>query len=842
MKRLRPVFISFMVIVLATFWGASALAQGAGADREKDRMQAEIARLQKAFDYFQSERNQLKADLENEQTQNQLLKDRLIRFTRALQKNKQAIEIYKNRLKNVADTPNELQKKLDQTNLKIVQLESARNKLNEQLRDLSNELTKEQRLRKTQEQMTQEKELAAHDAEVRAEAAQRQIRLMTAEQEKLSAQIETLKKQAETDYSGYLNMEDRLADNEARMNAASQQVQTGVEEIARLRDALAKADAEYAELKRTMQQNESELAARLRQAGSNVKSMESLAQEKQQAERNVEILKKAFQDEQQLRRTMEQKARQLEQGLLTNTTGFDEAQRDVARLTRQNEQLTEDLRVFEKALEEERARRQVQEDLAKRVKQTTGSVERDVESLQLKLQMAEQEKALAEQKEKEATNAMDALLRSQQMVQNNLKALQSDHKQLLEDYQMVQRDTVETERQKNEALQNVALLKKGLSQERKVRAEKEKLAAQFQTLQQSVEYNTGELSGQVNALQARLTEAQRENRMLKESLTASEQMAVRATPPVESTGGAEAGKVDQLEAGLKREQGQVRKYEKQNEHLRAEVGRLTTRMSELEQSLGEKETDLKQARLAQKQQSAIVDARRDGTSRPVFGETASEAAPVKKFTKEPAPVATVMPEIAVAADKTTREPVPPIATGDDDYADLEAVLAEVEPEPDPERARREKQQRYETTLMNNAFSLYSNGEVAEAKSKLDELLAVNADHVDALGMAGVIAWQEGNMDGALRYLEKALSLDERNARAHNYMGIVQNSLGQTARAEKEFKRSMELDTSYDEPLFNMAVILATSDELRIDEARRYYERSLALGSERNTSLEDILYP
>ncbi|MDD2236852.1 MAG: tetratricopeptide repeat protein, partial [Kiritimatiellae bacterium] len=495
-------------------------------------------------------------------------------------------------------------------------------------------------------------------------------------------------------------------------------------------------------------------------------------------------------------------------------------------------------------------------------KQLSGSVERSIESLQLQLQMAEQEKDIAEKKELEATNAMDALLRSQQIAQNNLNALQADHQQLLADYQNIQQDAAETERENKKALQNVDLLKKALSQERKVRAEKEKLVAQFQSLQQSVESNADELTGQVNALKAQLMEAQRESRMLKESLTASEQMAVRVTTPAET-----AGEVEAKEA-IKRMQAQIEELQKSQKEERKkgyeaaqldmsdDMNRLKEalkaaeqRVNEMELLVKEREEALKQEQLARKKQSATVDAGRNGTSKAVFGETAKEGAPVKKFTKE-TPVkegemiATKEAPKAVekAAGVEEQAPAPAIEEATDNYADLEAVLAEVEPEPDPERARREKQMQHETTLMNSAFSLYSDGEVAEAKGKLNKLLSVNADHVDALGMAGVIAWQEGDMDGAVRYLEKALSLDERNARAHNYMGIVQNSLGQSARAEKEFKRSMELDTSYDEPLFNMAVILATSDELRIDEARRYYERSLALGSERNASLEDILYP
>lgn len=908
MKRLKAVGISCVVLMLATApWGGRTLAQTAGADPEKDRMQAEIARLQKAFDYFQSERDQLKVELEKEQAQNKLLKDRLVRFTQALQKNKQAIEIYKNRLKNVADTPNELQSKLDQTNLKIVQLETDRNKLADQLRQLKMDLTKEQRLRETQEQMTQEKELAAHDAEVRAEAAQRQIRLMTAEQEKLQAHIETLKKQAETDYSGYLNLEERIADYETRMNVASQQIQTGLEEIARLREALNKADAEYAELKKQMQQRESDLAERLRRADANARSLDVLAQEKQQAEQELSTLKKAFRDEQQARRTMEQQARDLEQKLLTDSTGLDEARRDVVRLTRENEQLTQDLRVFEKALEEERARRQVQEDLARRVRLDSGNVQRDIESLQLKLQMAEQERAVAEKKESEAKDAMDALLRSQQMVQDNLNQLQAEHQELLADYQAVQQDTAEAERRMNESLKNVNLLKKALAKERQVRTEKEKLVEQLKTLQSSEDSKMGQLSGQLDQLKAQLVEARQENRMLKESLTVAEQTAVeqaRQAPseapdekeelirelkkqlearereqsgerekgyeaaqlelgdeiyqlkdalkraeqragelekelqsrPAEAAIAASSRQVESgLEAELQKAREQVSNYERRNEQLRAETDRMTARLKDMEQRMEQQERALKQARLEQKQQSAVVDAAKDGMSKPVFGETASEVSDVKKFTKlpqaEPKPV-------AERPDETAPVSVPP----KDDYADLEAVLAEVEPEPDPERVRIEKEQRQEAALMSRAFTLYSNGDVVNAKEQLNKLLALNADHVDALGMAGVIAWQEGDMDQAVRYLEKALSLDERNARAHNYMGIVQNTLGQVARAQNEFKRAMELDTSYDEPVFNLAVILATADEPRVDEARRYYERALALGSERNSNLEEIIYP
>ena len=934
MNRSRLITISFIMLVLASVGRiGTAYAQAAEQDPEKDRMQEEIARLQKAFNYFQSERDQLKSEVEKERAENELLKQRLERFTDALQKNKQAIEIYKQKLKNVSDTPTQVQADLDRANLKNVQMESELNKLNSKLQEISKEWEKEQRLRKMQEQMTQDKELAAHDAEMKAEALTRQVKLMEAEQSKLAKQISALTKQAETDYAEYLSMEERVAENQAKMDANAQEVQNGLEEITRLQQALKKSDEEYLSLKNEMQQKESEFASRLRKADSDVKRVDELARLSQEAETQVDAFKKQLKQEQQVRRDLEQKAREMEQSLLSQATGLQEEQRKTERLTQERDQLTQDLRVFEKALEEERARRQVQEDLAKRVKMSSGSIQRETETLQLKLKMAEEEKAAAQKKESEMKNAMDALLRSQQISQNNLKTLQADHQAMLDDYQSIQQQLAEVEKLKNDAQQNVALLKKALTQERKVRTEKEQQAAQLQTESSSVDARVAEWTDQVNQLKAKLDAVQRENAMLKESL-ASTEVQDRKTKPIdteelqkaresvasltdqlqavkkaldaERKKGYESAQLDlgdqmedvqqarlaaekraadleaelakqrdalaaavksetqaadkternavtQLETRLKEQQNALKNSEKKNEQLLAESEKSAARLKELEDRLTRQEIQIKQTQLALKQQSATVGAVRDmgAADRTVFGQTTSETQPVKKFVKAVDAQQDVTAESTGTKTQAQETVQSVVSSADavgagqkpaDDYADLEAVLAEVEPSASQKTKEQDDDERQETAMMSKAFALYSGGEIAKAKELLDQILAANPNQVDALGMAGVIAWQEGNLDAAVAQLEKSLSLDDRNARAHNYMGIVQNSLQNTARAEKEFKRAMELDTGYDEPLFNLAVILATSDAPRIDEARRYYERALALGSERNNSLEEILYP
>ena len=94
----------------------------------------------------------------------------------------------------------------------------------------------------------------------------------------------------------------------------------------------------------------------------------------------------------------------------------------------------------------------------------------------------------------------------------------------------------------------------------------------------------------------------------------------------------------------------------------------------------------------------------------------------------------------------------------------------------------------------------------------------------------------------MEILETAVNLDNSNAQLHNYIGIVKHAQGDLVRAGDEFTRAVELEPDHVEAQFNLAVVLATSEPPRLQEAKKYYENALRLGSDRNEVLEEILYP
>jgi tetratricopeptide (TPR) repeat protein len=287
-----------------------------------------------------------------------------------------------------------------------------------------------------------------------------------------------------------------------------------------------------------------------------------------------------------------------------------------------------------------------------------------------------------------------------------------------------------------------------------------------------------------------------------------------------------------VQRDLAQERSARERLEMEAARTREEMARMADKSTTLQREVDQQQVELRQARQAARRQSATVGAAGDRPVPSRFGQTESEIRAEEERQRA-----------LTRAEQPQPTPTPLV----DSFSELEAVLADLDAgqatqaqaaEPTPEPPQTQPVGR----LVERAFALYGRGDVQRAKNVLDEVLALDPDHVDALGVRGVIAWQEGDVGGALVILEKALSLSDANPRVHNYMGIVQNSLQQHAQAEQSFRRAISLDPDYDEPLFNLAVILATTGVPRIDEARRFYERSLVLGSERNVNLERVIYP
>jgi tetratricopeptide (TPR) repeat protein len=84
------------------------------------------------------------------------------------------------------------------------------------------------------------------------------------------------------------------------------------------------------------------------------------------------------------------------------------------------------------------------------------------------------------------------------------------------------------------------------------------------------------------------------------------------------------------------------------------------------------------------------------------------------------------------------------------------------------------------------------GKLDEAQALLDHALSLHPHSVEALTYRGVVADARRNFNAAVRYFERALSLDSRYSPAHSNMGRVLAQLGRWPQALKSFRTALAL--------------------------------------------------
>jgi Flp pilus assembly protein TadD len=88
-------------------------------------------------------------------------------------------------------------------------------------------------------------------------------------------------------------------------------------------------------------------------------------------------------------------------------------------------------------------------------------------------------------------------------------------------------------------------------------------------------------------------------------------------------------------------------------------------------------------------------------------------------------------------------------------------------------------------------------------------------------------------------LSRAVALDPTNAVTHRCLGIACSSLGWYDAAEVQFRRAYELNDKDGETVFNLAVLLSTRQPPRLEDARAFYEKALALGVAHDPGLDRL---
>ena len=129
------------------------------------------------------------------------------------------------------------------------------------------------------------------------------------------------------------------------------------------------------------------------------------------------------------------------------------------------------------------------------------------------------------------------------------------------------------------------------------------------------------------------------------------------------------------------------------------------------------------------------------------------------------------------------------------------------------------------------------GKLDESEKRLDQALHLNHKNAPAWLLLGMNYLEQKRDEEAFAALVQAALYDERNPRAHNYLGIAAGRKGWSEASEDELRRAIELDPRYADANFNLAVLYLRRTPPLLELARRHYQQAIDLGSPKDPAIE-----
>lgn len=123
-----------------------------------------------------------------------------------------------------------------------------------------------------------------------------------------------------------------------------------------------------------------------------------------------------------------------------------------------------------------------------------------------------------------------------------------------------------------------------------------------------------------------------------------------------------------------------------------------------------------------------------------------------------------------------------------------------------------------------ALNLYRAGQLAQAESALQQVLALQPDHADASHMRGIICYQTNRASQAVQHIKQALAISPRNFDYLNNYGLVLSADNQLEAALKSFQQAILMQPKDLDVQLNIGNTLLTLN--RFEEAAAYYRRVL----------------
>ncbi|KAA3595638.1 MAG: tetratricopeptide repeat protein [Candidatus Scalindua sp. AMX11] len=129
-------------------------------------------------------------------------------------------------------------------------------------------------------------------------------------------------------------------------------------------------------------------------------------------------------------------------------------------------------------------------------------------------------------------------------------------------------------------------------------------------------------------------------------------------------------------------------------------------------------------------------------------------------------------------------------------------------------------------LFQRAFNQHEAGNFSTAVLLYHELLKMQSGHIDAIYLLGILYLQQGDLDKASEYIQKALLLNPEHSTAHNSLGTVLKKQGKYEQSIESYKRAIVLNPAYAMPHSNLASLY--HDIGSLDNAIESYKRAVSL--------------
>ncbi len=154
--------------------------------------------------------------------------------------------------------------------------------------------------------------------------------------------------------------------------------------------------------------------------------------------------------------------------------------------------------------------------------------------------------------------------------------------------------------------------------------------------------------------------------------------------------------------------------------------------------------------------------------------------------------------------------------------------------------QQEEDPRYQYNL---ALFHMNNGNIDEAIKYFNKSISLDAQHYLSYNGLGIAYLMKGEFKTAIDYFQKSLQLNPALTEAHNYMGTAYQELGMLDKAEQEFRTTVS-DANYKSkelPYYNLARLYFSQDKSK--DALYYVQKSIEANPRlvMAHNLEGILY-